>query len=106
MNSPPLPSALDVRTQAFPTLTAAQINRLRTGGKLRYVQKGEILFEPGDTNVAFFALLSGGMEIVQPDLTGERPVATHTPAGFTGEMTMISGRRCLVRGRVTEPGEF
>jgi len=68
--------------------------------------KGDILFEPGDTDVPFFVLLSGRMEIVQPDLSGESMVATHGPGNFTGEMTMISGRRCLVRGRVTEPGEF
>jgi thioredoxin reductase (NADPH) len=106
MSSPPIPSALDARTQAFPVLTATQINRVRSGSKLRQVKKGEILFEPGDTNVPFFVLLSGNMEIVQPDLKGERTVATHGPGGFTGEMTMISGRRCLVRGRITEPGEF
>jgi thioredoxin reductase (NADPH) len=46
------------------------------------------------------------MDIVQPDLAGERTVATHGPGEFTGEMTMISGRSALVRGRVTEPGEF
>ena len=28
------------------------------------------------------------------------------PVEFTGEITMISGQRCLVRGRVTEAGEF
>src|ERR1700722_8394008 len=106
MSSPPLPSALDARTQAFPVLTPAQINRIRSGSKLRQVTKGEILFEPGDTEVPFFVLLSGRMEIVQPDLNGESMVATHGPGNFTGEMTMISGRRCLVRGRVTEPGEF
>jgi hypothetical protein len=43
---------------------------------------------------------------VQPDLTGERPIATHVQGEFTGEMTMISGHRCLVLGRTTEPGEF
>src|ERR1700731_2230004 len=101
-----IPSALDARTQAFPVLTASQINRVLTLGKVRQVHKGEILFEPGDTNVPFFVLLSGSMEIKQPDLAGERPIATHGAGEFTGEMTMISGRRCLVRGRVTEPGEF
>jgi thioredoxin reductase (NADPH) len=106
MSSPPLPSALDARTQAFPVLTAAQISRVRSSSKLRHVKTREILFEPGDTNVPFFVLLSGNMEIVQPDLTDERLIATHGPGEFTGEMTMISGRRCLVRGRVTEPGEF
>ncbi len=106
MSSPPLSSALDARTQAFPVLTPLQINRIRPGGKLRPVKKGDVLFEPGDTDVPFFVLLSGGMEIVQPDLNGESMIATHGPGGFTGEMTMISGRRCLVRGRVTQPGEF
>jgi thioredoxin reductase (NADPH) len=106
MSSSPAPSILDARTQAFPTLTAAQIERIRPFGKVRHVEAGEILFQPDDTSVPFFVLLSGHMEIVQPDLVGERPIASHDPGEFTGEMTMISGRRCLVRGRVTEPGEF
>ncbi len=101
MSSPPIPSALDAQTQTFPVLTASQIGRVRSGSKLRVVKKGEILFEPGDTSVPFFVLLSGSMEIVQPDFTGERLIVTHGPGGFTGEMTMISGRSCLVRGRVT-----
>src|SRR5438046_1609064 len=101
-----IPSALDASTQAFPVLTAAQISRVLPIGRVRQVQRGEILFEPGDTNVPFFVLLSGGMEIVQPDLAGERLIATHALGEFTGEMTMISGHRCLVLGRTTEPGEF
>jgi thioredoxin reductase (NADPH) len=106
MSSWPAPSALDAHTQAFPVLTAAQISRVRSDGKLRKVEPGEILFEPGDTEVPFFVLLSGSMEIVQPSLTGEREIVTHAPGEFTGEMTMISGQRCLVRGRVTGAGEF
>ena len=106
MSSQPTPSVPDARTRAFPLLNAAQISRVRSGSKLRQVMKDEILFEPGDTNVPLFVLLSGRMEIVQPGLTGKRPIVTHGPGAFTGEMTMISGSRCLVRGRVTEPGEF
>jgi thioredoxin reductase (NADPH) len=107
MSSWPAPSALDPRTQTFPALTAAQIARLRPVGKLRKVEPGEILFEPGDTEVPLFVLLSGSMEIVQPDITGERPIVTHSQNGaFTGEISMISGQRCLVRGRVKEGGEF
>ncbi|MFI5089393.1 MAG: FAD-dependent oxidoreductase [Terriglobales bacterium] len=105
MSAWPVPSALDARTQAFPVLAAAQIARLRPGSKLRKVKPGEILFQPGDAEVPFFVLLSGNMEIVQPDLAGERPITTHGPGEFTGEITMISGQRCLVRGRVTEAGE-
>jgi len=106
MSSGPIPSALDAPTQSFPVLTAAQIGRVRGCGKLRKVEPGEILFEPGDSEVPFFVLLSGSMEIVQPDLAGEREIVKHGPGEFTGEMAMISGQRCLVRGRVTEAGEF
>jgi thioredoxin reductase (NADPH) len=95
------------RAQAFPSLTREQIERIRLFGKLRKVEAGEILFEPGDLIVPFFVLLSGSMEIVQPDVVaGERPIVIHHAGGFTGEMTMISGRGALVRGRVTAPGEF
>ncbi|MBV9267681.1 MAG: FAD-dependent oxidoreductase [Acidobacteriaceae bacterium] len=106
-SSPPILSALDARTQTFPTLTPAQIDRVLCLGQVRKVERGEILFELGDTNLPFFVLLSGSMEIVQPDVHGERPIAKHDRRGeFTGEVSMISGQRCLVRGRVTEPGEF
>jgi len=106
MASPFVTSALDARAQAFPVLTSAQIDRIRPMGRSRIVQSSEILFQPDDTAVPFFVLLTGEMEIVQPALDGERLVARHGPGEFTGEMTLISGQRCLVRGRVTEPGEF
>jgi thioredoxin reductase (NADPH) len=104
MASPP--SALDPKTQAFPHLTDGQIDRIRSVGHVRNVKPGDILFAPSDTHVPFFVVLTGGMEIVQPSLNGERTVTTHAPKQFTGEMTMISGQRCLVLGRVTEAGEF
>jgi thioredoxin reductase (NADPH) len=106
MSSQLTPLAADIRGEAFPTLTAEQISRVRPSSKVRNVEVGEILFEPGDSDVPFFVLLSGSMEIVQPDRQGERPIVKHEAGGFTGEITMISGRRCLVRGRVTVAGEF
>ena len=109
MSEGPLPlppiSALDARTQAFVKLTAAQIDRTRPYGKVRNVAVGEVLFEVGDTRIPMFVLLSGEMEIVQPHCEGERFVAKHEPGEFTGETTMISGRRALVRGRITKAGE-
>jgi thioredoxin reductase (NADPH) len=91
---------------AFPALTPLQIDRIRPFGKLRHVEAGNILFEPGDVHAPFFVLLSGGLEIVQPTPSGERLIVTHRAGGFTGEMTLISGRGALARGRVTTPGEF
>ncbi|MGA6985793.1 MAG: FAD-dependent oxidoreductase [Terriglobales bacterium] len=106
MSSFPTPSALDANTQIFPDLTPPQIERIRTGGRLRRVESGEVLFRPGDTRVPFFVPLSGSMEIVQQGLSGERIITTHRAGSFTGELSLISGQRCLVLGRVTEPGEF
>ena len=105
MSQPHPPSALDAGTQAFPELTPELIARIRPLGNVRKVQK-DILFKPGDNSVPFFVVLSGSMEIIQPDFEKERSVASHGPAHFTGEITMISGQQCLVLGRVTEPGEF
>ncbi len=106
MAASPVPSALDAHTQAFPMLTPNQINRVRALGSVKRLAAGDILFKPGDTNVPLFLLLSGAVEVVQPDLSGERSIAKHGPGEFTGEMTMISGQRCLVLGRVTEAGDF
>jgi len=105
MSTWPVPSALDSNTQMFPDLTPAQTERVRAVSKLRKVEGGEILFRPGDTAVPFFVLLSARMEIVQSDMKGDRLITTHKPGSFTGELSMISGQRCLVLGRITEAGE-
>jgi thioredoxin reductase (NADPH) len=101
-----VPGALHAPTQAFPVLTEAQLSRIRPHSRPRHVRAGEVLFEPGDINFSFFVLLSGGIEISQPGIDGERSIVKHDAGGFTGEINMISGRRCLVRGRATADGEF
>lgn len=106
MSTWPVPSALDPNTQIFPTLTPAQINRVRPYGNLRKMTAGEILFQPGDVHVPFFILLSGSLEIIQLDFKSERLITTHHANSFTGELSMISGQKCLVLGRVGEAGEF
>jgi thioredoxin reductase (NADPH) len=106
MSSQLTPLVADIRGETFPTLTAEQIDRIRPLSKVRKVKAGEILFEPGDSDVPFFVLLSGSLEIVQPGMQGERLIVTHEAGSFTGEITMISGRLSLMRGRVTLPGEF
>jgi len=106
MSTWPATSALDAATQTFPVLTGSQIDRIRLSSKVRTVETGELLFKPNDTNVPFFTVLSGRMEIVQQSINGERPIAQHGPGQFTGELSMISGQKCLVIGRVTESGQF
>ena len=93
-------------SEAFPLLTPAQIARLRPHGKLRHVEAGEVLFEPGDSNVPVYVVLSGSLEILQPCPKGVRSVVTHVPGSITGEFAVISGQRALLRGQVIASGEF
>src|SRR3954451_10351199 len=106
MSSAILPSALDPKTQAFPELTPAQIDRIRPLGKVRTVNSGEVLFQPSGETIPFYVVLSGELSIVQATLDGERTIAKHGPGEFSGEISMISGQRSLVRGFVSEPGDF
>src|SRR5215467_5096972 len=106
MSTWPVPSALNADTQIFPTLSSAHISRIRSCGKVRPVTPGEVLFKPGDSNVPFFVLLSGELEIVQPTIDGERPITKHAAGAFTGELSMISGQRVFVLARVSQAGEF
>ena len=89
----------------FPTLTPAQIARIRQMGVIRPIARGDVLIEAGDHVVPFFVVTSGEIEIVQPTRTGDNLIAVHGPGKFTGEANMILGRRSLMRAIVSEPGE-
>jgi thioredoxin reductase (NADPH) len=100
--SPTLASAADL---TFPTLTPAQAARIAAHGSVRPVRRGEVLVEAGDKVVPFFVVTAGRLEIVQHSGDTETLVAVHGPGQFTGEASMLTGRRALVSARVTEPGE-
>ena len=89
----------------FPKLTPAQIARFAPHGSVRQLRRGDVLIEAGDRTVPFFVVTAGQLEVVRPSGGTETPVVVHVPGGFTGEANMLSGRRSLVRTRVTEPGE-
>ncbi len=105
MSTWPIPSALDAATQTFPVLTAAQTARIAAHGRVRATNFGEVLVEQGDKVVPFFVVTAGEIEIVRPSGATETHITTHGPGQFTGEVNMISGRRTLVRMRVTQAGE-
>jgi thioredoxin reductase (NADPH) len=81
----------------FPTLSPQQIARLSSIGRERRLSGGEVLWEKGATNIPFFVVLEGSIEI----LTGadDRLVVVHQPGGFTGDVDMLSDRRPAVHAR-------
>ncbi len=111
MAEPTASAVLQIERQTdriFPTLTPEQISRIAAHGSVRPIHRGEILVEAGDQGVPFFVVREGKIEIVRPSGNAgdiETLVVLHEPGQFTGEVNMLSGRRSLVRARVTEPGE-
>jgi thioredoxin reductase (NADPH) len=87
-----------------PSLSPMQIDRIRSvGALLRSVQAGEVLYEPSQPDVALFIVLEGNVSICK---TGEdnKILAVREANQFTGEMSIISGKRSLLKARVTADG--
>jgi thioredoxin reductase (NADPH) len=100
-----LPLTKSNREKIFPKLTPVQISRIELHGRIRSVQSGEVLLEQGERSVPFFVVITGEVEILRPLGDRETLVTVHGSGEFTGEVNMLSGRRSLVRARVTKPGK-
>ena len=50
----------------FPVLSAAQIARIASHGVIRPITRGEVLIDSGQTNVPFFVLKAGEIEVIRP----------------------------------------
>jgi len=85
--------------QTFPTLTDAEIARMRRFGELRSYKHGECLFETGKPGPGMFVLLSGHVAITARDGLGHiTPVIDQGPGQFLAEVGQLSGRVALVDG--------
>jgi thioredoxin reductase (NADPH) len=86
-----------------PNLTPEQIDRIRSVAHLRSVQAGEFLYEPSQPDVPLFIVLEGNVSISR---TGEddKILAVREANPFTGEVSVISGKRSLLKARVTGDG--
>lgn len=89
----------------FPVLSPAQIARIASHGVIRPITRGEVLIEGGQTNVPFFVLKAGQIEVIRPSALDEMLVAIVGPTQFTGDISMILGRPAQMRLRVRESGE-
>ncbi|HET7552468.1 MAG TPA: FAD-dependent oxidoreductase [Gemmatimonadaceae bacterium] len=101
--APPTPAPR--AEQLHPTLTPAQIARIAAHGRRRSVQTGDILTEPGTSNARFFVVLEGRLDAILPSVRGDRLIASFQPGKFTGEASLLSGRRGLARIEARDGGE-
>jgi RNA polymerase-binding transcription factor DksA/CRP-like cAMP-binding protein len=89
----------------FPTLTAAQIDRVVSHGRRRATAPGELLVDVGDRAVPLFVVVRGIVDVLEVSAERESVIVSHTPGSFSGEANLISGRPSVARLRVREAGE-
>ena len=63
------------------------------------------MIEGNQTNLPFFAVKAGEIEVIRPSSLGDLLVAVVHADQFTGDVSMILGRPALMRLRVSESGE-
>ncbi len=92
--------------QMFPTLTPAEVTRLRRFGEPRRFAAGETIAKTGEVSPGFLVILEGEVAIKQRDSLGrEQLIVTHGPGHFMGELAQLSGRPALVDAVALKPGE-
>jgi thioredoxin reductase (NADPH) len=93
-----MPSIIDTRhDQMFPSLDAAEIERVRRFGKVRAFAPGESLAKVGDVGVGLSIILAGQVDVTRYDLSGQpAPIVTHGAGAFMGELAQLAGRPALV----------
>src|SRR4051812_29371650 len=89
----------------FPTLTPALTARVAARGRRRTTGRGDVLTETGQHDIPFFVVVRGRLQIVRSSDDGEQVIVELEPGQFSGEATMITGRRALSSIRVSEAGE-
>ena len=85
---------------ASPLLSPSQLALLAEIGEERSAPAGELLYRVGDRTYPFVAILEGEVAII--DAAGNELVR-HGPAGFLGELNLLSGQTVFVNALVIEP---
>lgn len=93
-------------SEMFPVLTSAQQARVLAHGQRHTAEQGEIVVELNEHVTKVFVVVSGQLHILQVSNNQEHIVAICDPGMFTGELTVLSGRRGLVRIRAAEKSDL
>ena len=95
--SSPIRHARDA--QMFPTLTPAEVDRLRRFGTVQRFPDGAAILKVGQTGAGMIVVLKGEIAVTQTDERGERLIVNHQPGSFSAELAQLSGRPSLVDAR-------
>ena len=89
---------------ASPLLSASELADMATFGIERATRAGDLLFQAGDASYDLFVVLEGEVQVVRPGGADEVVVAEFGPSSFIGELTLLTGQRRFLTGRVSQPG--
>jgi thioredoxin reductase (NADPH) len=85
------------RDQMFPTLTPAEMERLRRFGDMHSFRHEEYLARTGAPGLGMFVVFSGEVVIASSgEFASHEPIVVHGPGSFAGELAQLSGRPALV----------
>src|SRR5687767_8551254 len=85
---------------ARPSLSSSQLAMLAELGVERTAAVGDVLLRVGDRSYPFMAILEGEVAIL--DASGNELVR-HGPAGFIGELNLLTGQTVFLSAVVTQP---
>ena len=83
---------------------ASALAELAEFGNEQVVEAGDVLYRAGDASYDFFVVLEGRVEIVRQDIERDDIIASFTAGGFMGELSLLTGQRPYLTGRVVESG--
>jgi thioredoxin reductase (NADPH) len=90
-------------TPAGAVLSKSQLATLARHGEERTAAVGEVLFRVGDARYPFIAIIEGEAAVLD---AGGREIIRHGPAGFLGELNLLSGQTVFLTAVVTEPMRY
>src|SRR4051794_30646482 len=82
--------------QMFPHLTDQEVARLSRFGERRRYGAGEYIVRVGENGPGLMLILSGEVEVTQPNGAERRQIVVHQRGNFMGELAQLSGRPYLV----------
>jgi len=93
------PTVAARRAQAFPTLDAGEVERIRAYATPCRFAAGERIYETGKPTVGLVLVLAGAIRITARDGHGhDLPIVEHGTGSLAGEIGQLARRRSLVDG--------
>jgi len=106
MSQPANSTHLARRDQIFPTLSAADIDRMRRFGEAKSFSANEQIVRAGDVAPGLVLVITGKVEVTQDSgISRRETIVTHGPGNFVGELAQLSARPSLVNAEAIEPVE-